>query len=189
MSQSQHKPAEEGQPRHPETPPPLQTWPTVIGVLSIVHGACVGLVIAMGTIGAVARLGQPAPDPASARIAGRLCAICSVWLLSAQGIVAGIQALRRRPSARSAHLAYGLLGLLPACGYVFALTAMGRAGSLSAFLVIVIVAAFLLISAYPLFALVWFLRPTIRRQVQEWDRPAWVEADGFGPADELPPPS
>ena len=155
------------------SPPRRLIWPTVIGITSMVLGGfrltctpislcCVPVLNQMG--GFVSPWWAPY---------GKSMAYVEA-LLAISLVAAGIVLLGRRREGRPLHLGYGLCEIF-LCIVDGALTALylytqdGRS-SVSTGMLICAVVAIPIATGYPLFLVIWFLRPKIRRQVAAWGR-------------------
>jgi hypothetical protein len=149
-------------------------WPKVIGIISIVFAS-------LGIVCTPISLGMNAVNPASKKamemfpdwwhsytLFTSFLGIAFAILL----LVAGISLLRRRPSGRPLHLIYaGVTVIVTIVGTVVmvlmintdSMPAAGRTG-----MMIGVVSGVFFGSAYPVFLLIWFLRPRIRDEVAFW---------------------
>lgn len=159
-------------PSYADAPRPI--WPTVIGILSILQGffwaSCIGLTVAMRAMHPV----QEEPSPEGWWGAVRPALGVVVLVLPILVVVAGIQLIRHRPSGRTLHILYGIVtllvhGVLFASGAVSMYPRYSENSMLGAYGVGLAVGA-LLSMGYPVFVLIWFLRPKIRRQMMAWSQ-------------------
>jgi len=144
-------------------------WPSVIGTLSVVFGTLgvLGIVV-MAFVG-------PGPDPGRHRdqllhIPAWYQGVVRVHGLLTSGLLlwAGVALRRRNPLGRTLHVVYVLLVLAV---NVFALAVLGKAAADypgGTMLPVAMLCVGTLGSAYPIFVLVWLMRPSVRREVAVW---------------------
>jgi hypothetical protein len=183
---------EQGQPPSSAvfTKPSRPVWAAVIGVLSIVLASFelaqfVQAVIIWSSAGVSWRIGS-AWQVATHETGVISCVVVGFWLSAGLLLAAGISLLRRAPAARL-HLPYAVLRLIVIAVmtvtilYHFqdGLSSMKRLASLPnapcripgpvAIWLAVLFGA-LVTAAYPVFLLIWFARPIVRRRVAAWAR-------------------
>lgn len=170
----------------PAPPPPYQfgaqypsprpsAWPKVIGIISLVFS---GLGLVCGPLGKAANIVNPASREVYAMFPDWFRTWETVSMLVGIGtcillLAGGILLLRRRALARALHLAYGALGvvitLVNAAVMVSLFSHPGDLPApLRAAMVSSAVVGVLAGMAYPVFLLVWFLRPRIAAEVRGW---------------------
>jgi hypothetical protein len=100
----------------PELPPPLPTWPKVVGIISIgwgslgiVCGGC-GMIMPMIATGAMKGSGQELP-PAMMPQGPQMVLMAVGLLLAVLLIVAGVATLNRKASGFAMHLGYALVSI------------------------------------------------------------------------------
>ncbi|MDY7009556.1 MAG: hypothetical protein SVV80_02240 [Planctomycetota bacterium] len=157
-----------------EQKPPV--WHKVIGIISIVFGS-LGIVCTPISLGANAA--NPTHKEAmkmfpdwwqSYTVFSSFLGIAFAILL----LVAGISLLRRRPAGRPLHLIYAGVTIIMAVVGIVAMVSMINTDSIPVEMRTVIITSavfgILFGSAYPVFLLIWFLRPGIRNEVASWPR-------------------
>lgn len=182
-------------------------WPGVIGTICIVLGALGMLSSAWGVLQQLfmSRLVAVVPGQESMIevytrwMIPMVGAFAPGILVAGVLLYAGIKLVRRRPRARAACLAYAALRIVQ--GLILAVVtgmmqqelfqvsmavtaagspaAAGIAAPMSAGMAILSVAAVALWAmAFPIFLIVWFQRPSIRREVRMWTGPVAVARPG-----------
>jgi hypothetical protein len=189
MSQNpymQTPPQQPQQPPAPAPPPPYQygpgspqrrksTWPTVIGILSVVFAS-------MALVCLPAMTAWNAANPHSKKVYSYLPDWYRPWEIVSMfgGIVfailllsAGVTLLKRRPVSRALHLAYGGLSVaISLINTVILFVALseitGAPGPVKAGMIGGGIGGTCGGLIYPIFLLVWFSRAVIAREVNTW---------------------
>ncbi len=190
----------EGPPRIPDVPPhapptrptaPVpaarSTWPMVIGVLMCVFG---GVGLLQRVLGVVFTALMPVlPLPPEMTITGTLWTFTVVLSiiglpLSVVHLMAGIQTIRRKPSARRwvvIFFAYAVVLLPPSAVLQYMSTqhqmqqasqqggsSPGMAAFGQGFALIIAILTVVVALLWPTFLLVWYSRATIREEIASW---------------------
>lgn len=147
-------------------------WPKAIGVISIVF-ASLGLVCVplSGAMTAFAPHGQARienPYPGWYTATGLAMSVAQSALL----LAAGVSLIKRRPRGRTLHVVYAGVGV----GHVLASFLLillvfptpDVPGPAGAFFPATAACSTLAGAAYPIFLLIWFMRPAIRNEVESW---------------------
>jgi len=161
------------QPVEQEYAPPTR-WPLVIGILSIVLASlgivCTPVSVVMNQFNPQSQrmmAGMP-PWFGTYQIVSGVVGVCVAILL----LVAGIQTLRRQPSGRTLHITYGALAMLLAIvGLTLSVMIFTQAHvepPVRQFSLAIMPCTAVMVFAYPVFLLVWFLRPKIAKEVAGW---------------------
>jgi len=153
-------------------------WPVAIGVISIVLAGMsllftpLGLISMAFTSSAMRSAGPPGMVPMAVNVLPMQIVMALVGI--AKGVVlliAGIQLVRRRPSAAALHLVYAVAGVTVAViTTVILMHSMLVLARAPMFAVMAAGLGPLMQLAYPLFVLIWFCRRSIRRQIADWKR-------------------
>jgi len=159
---------------------PRPTWPTIIGVLSIVLGvpSLLGLVLSFCTFlnsGGGPLLGL-------AQLSGLVLAVnvgIGFWWFGSAFLLflGGIRLIQRHSSGRTLHLFYAwiavsLIGAYASIWLVSILTCAPDGRIALAEAAWQGIRSWLLLILYPAFLILWFMRPPIKQQVLEWEAPA-----------------
>jgi hypothetical protein len=159
-----------------DLPPRQPVWPKVIGIISVVLASlglvCTPISLFLGMRGANAEEAlKYFPDWWLAYTT----VSCIVGILQAILLLAaGIVVLLKRPAGRVLHLVYAVITIVLG----MASSAIGATGLVTADMpapikISVAVGVFIGVLVgmiYPVFLLIWFLRPRIRDQVAAWGR-------------------
>ena len=167
-------------PLQPQYAPPEKkpAWPIAIGIISIVLGSliliCVPINMATGAHNPqAAKLQEQFPEwfQTYSIISSLISMGLGVLLL-----VGGILLIRRRAVARPLHLAYavgtvlmGVVGLVVSFSVILpSLDPADLPPGMSVGIMKIIVVGTTFLNVAPVFLLIWFLRGSIRDQVQSW---------------------